>query len=301
MKQHHILLYILIGLSLLLCLRYLGENYVCPIPPVEGFQQDKPYVLKENAEIYDDFYVEKYDQLYQPQKRNNFEVKQIIRMTQPDLKHSCFLDIGSGTGSLVQELMEAGYRTYGIDTSKAMIDYSQTKYPEIQVEYGDANEIMLFDMGTFTHVICNYLTIYQFKDKLRLLKNAYRWLTPGGYFILHLVDPNRFDTIIPAGKSLNVDSPKRYTFNRVSDEFFKFDDFKYKSKVDMKLNQTKLLETFTDETNKVRQNEQNLFMEPKETILAMAKLCGFILHGQLNYETLYNDPYQYLIILERPM
>ena len=280
MKQHHILLYILIALSLLLCLRYLGENYVCQKPPLEGFQQDRPYVLKENADIYDEFYVEKYDQLYNPQKRNNYEVKQIIKMTQPDLIHSCFLDIGSGTGSLVQELMEAGYRTYGIDTSKAMIDYSQNKYPDIQVEYGDANEIMLFDMGTFTHVICNYLTIYQFKDKLRLLKNAYRWLTPGGYFILHLVDPTRFNTVIPVGK---------------------FDDYTYKSRMEVNAKQTKLLETFTDETNKVRQNEQNLCMEPKETILAMAKLCGFILHGQLNYETLYNDPYQYLIIMERPM
>jgi hypothetical protein len=79
-----------------------------------------------------------------------------------------------------------------------------------------------------------------------------------------------------------------------------FDDFNYKSKFDpVKLN---IIETFTSsKTNQVRQNEQQLFMESKEVILGIANIVGFILHGQMNYETISGDPYQYLVILERSM
>jgi hypothetical protein len=42
-------------------------------------------------------------------------------------------------------------------------------------------------------------------------------------------------------------------------------------------------------------------METKEIILGVANRIGFILHGQINYETINGDPYQYLVILERPI
>jgi SAM-dependent methyltransferase len=221
-------------------------------------------------------------------------------MTQPMKEYSCFLDIGSGTGSLVNELNKSGYRAYGIEKSFDMIDYSQKMYPEIQVENGDALETLLFDKGTFTHVICNYFTIYQFKDKLQFFRNCYQWITPGGYLILHLVDPNLFDTIIPAGKPLNIDSPQKYTHQRILETYIEFDNFNYKSKYDPK--NFSILETFTENTTgQVRQNEQHLRIESKEMILGIANIIGFILHGQMNYETINGDPYQYLVILERPM
>lgn len=300
MKQHHIFLYILIGLSLILCLRYLGENYISPKPISEGFIQNGNFVVKTNDDIYDIFYAEKYDILHKPDIRCNLEVNNIIRMTQPSREYSCFLDIGSGTGSLVNQLTNSGYRAYGIDKSVDMIDYSQKKYPDIQVEKGDALETLLFETGTFTHVICNYFTIYQFKDKLQFFRNCYQWITPGGYLILHLVDPNRFDTIIPAGKPLNIDSPQKYTNHRILETYIEFDTFKYTSKIDpSKFN---ILETFTENyTGQVRQNDIQLYIEPKEMILGITNIVGFILHGQMNYETINGDSYQYLVVLERPM
>jgi SAM-dependent methyltransferase len=300
MKQSLILLYILIGLSLFLCLRYLGEKYVMPKNNYEGFQQNGDFVLKNNHDIYDIFYVGVYDILHKPTNRCNLEINNIILMTQPSKTYSYFLDIGSGTGSLVNQLNNYGYRAFGIDKSKHMVNYSQKKYLEIQVDQSDAMETMLFEKGTFTHVICNYFTIYQFKDKMMLFRNCYHWITPGGYLILHLVDPNRFDSIIPAGKPLNVDSPQKYTDQRILDTYIEFDDFKYKSKLDV--TNMSILETFTDNAKgKVRQNEQQLYMESKEIIIGIANMIGFILHGQMNYESINGDPYQYLIILERPM
>lgn len=300
MRQHHVFLYILIGLSLILCLRYLGENYLSRKPTSEGFLQKGNFIVKTNEDIYDIFYAEYYDSLHKPEFRSNLEVNNIIRMTQPTKEYSCFLDIGSGTGSLVDKLTKSGYRAYGIDKSLDMIHYSQKMYPEIQVENGDALETLLFEKGTFTHVICNYFTIYQFKDKLQFFKNCYQWITPGGYLILHLVDPNLFDTIIPAGKPLNIDSPQKYTHQRILETYIEFDNFNYKSKYDPK--NFSILETFTENTSgQVRQNEQHLQIESKEMILGITNIIGFILHGQMNYETINGDPYQYLVILERPM
>ena len=300
MKQHHVFLYILIGLSLILCLRYLGEKYINPKPTSEGFQQNGNFVVKTNADIYDIFYAEQYDVLHKPENRCNLEINNIIRMTQPSKEHSNFLDIGSGTGSLVNALTNYGYRAYGMDKSLDMIQYSQSKYSNIEVEQGDVLEPMLFEKGTFTHIICNYFTIYQFKNKNQLFRNCYQWITPGGYLILHLVDPNRFDTVIPAGKPLGIDSPQKYTDHRILETYVEFDTFKYKSKYDPKY--SSIVETFTENiTGQVRQNEQTLFMETKEMILGIATIVGFILQGQMNYETINGDPYQYLIVLERPM
>lgn len=300
MKQHHVFLYILIALSLVLCLRYLGKKYINKIDTSEGFSQSADFVLKQNDDIYDAVYVEMYDELHQPEKRCNLEVNQIIQMTQPSIEYSCFLDLGSGTGSMVRELTRKGYRAFGIDKSSDMVSYSRKKDENIQIEQGDIIDPMIFESGTFTHIICNYFTIYSFKDKMPILKNCYQWITPGGYMILHLVDPNRFDTIVPVGKPLNIDSPQKYTNHRILETYVDLDKYHFKSVFDPK--KYKIMETFTDNNSgKIRQNEQQLYMESKETILGMCNMVGFILQGQLNYQNITGNSFQYLIVLERPM
>jgi SAM-dependent methyltransferase len=302
MKQHEIFLYILISLSLFLCLRYLGRCINTYYYVAEGFIQKESFILKQNENKYDDFYAKIYDTLHLPQHRVKKEIQQVLRMTHPSIEHSCFLDIGSGTGTLLNELTTSGFRAFGIESAKAMVDCSLMKYPEIQVHNGDVMDTLKFESGTFTHIICNYFTIYHFQDKILLFKNCFKWLTPGGYLLLHIVDPNRFDTIIPSGKPLNIDSPQKYTNKRILETFVELDGFNYKSKYDISLTQSRLLETFTDvKTNKVRQNEQQFFMESKEMILGMCTLAGFILHAQVNYDSINGDPYQFLIVVERPM
>ena len=273
----------------------------------EGFEQSTPFVLKQNEQVFEDtFYSEIYDKIYIPSSNAKTDINQIIQMTQPSKIYSCFLDIGSGTGTLLNELQMKGYRVYGIDKSQAMVNYTEDKYPEVNVKCGDVHEPMSFEPGVFTHILCSNFTIYHFENKNKLFRNIYHWLTPGGYLFLHLVDPSRFDTIIPSGKPSIIDTPQKYAKNntRITETVLDFKTFKYKSKYDLSNysssnNKIQLIETFTDDTNqRVRQYEQVLFMEPKETILSVVQQCGFILHSQSDYST---DSYQYLIILERPM
>ena len=73
-----------------------------------------------NENIYDNEYTDMYDNLHDVKKRCSNELVQITKITQPN-NNSVILDVGSGTGYKVNELNEAGYKTYGIETSDSMI------------------------------------------------------------------------------------------------------------------------------------------------------------------------------------
>ena len=268
----------------------------------EGFEQSVPFVLNENSAVWNDlFYIQLYDDIYLPSTIATIDISHINKTTKPNVEHSCFLDIGCGTGCLLEKIQSKGFRAYGVDKSQSMIDYSQDKYPDIQVKCDNVYDPMAFEPGYFTHIICNNFTIYHFEKKRMLFQNIFHWLTTGGYFVLHLVDPDKFDTIIPAGKPSIINTPQKYSKFRITQTALDFKTFQYKSKYNFPNNQAILTETFTDEKNQhVRQYEQVLFMDTKESILLIAEQCGFTIFSQTNYSIINNgDMFQYLIILQK--
>ena len=279
----------------------------------EGFQQSDKYILKSEEKVYDDFYCQIYDDLMLPETRTEYEVSKIIEMTQPNTQYSSFLDVGSGTGSLVNRLKEKGYNAYGIDKSKSMVAKSQTKFPKTFIKCGDALEPITFDRGTFTHIICTGFTIYEIENKAQFFQNCYFWLQPNGYLILHLVDKDTFDPIIPAGKPRVLDSPQKYSNQRITETLIDFIDFKYKSTYDFSKSDGRVIhkETFNDnQTQNIRENERTLFMKNTEDILSISTKYGFIVKGkvimgepntEINGKENVDSPSQYLYILERIM
>ena len=273
----------------------------------EAFTQVEPFVLKKNEEMYDDFYAEIYDVLHNTKKRGQKELIEVIRLSDPSVKHSSFLDIGSGTGHLVGELDEAGYTVYGIDKSKSMIEYATKKYPDAEFIQGDAFDTMHFEKYTFTHIVCNYFTIYQFQDKDKIFKNCRHWLKPNGYLVLHLVDTEKFTRILPKTNSIIQPIEKERGGNRVINTIETFEDYqcKVRCEIPTKSKQSNIAlynETLIDsETNHVRQNEQQMYMDSIENILETARKNGFIFHGKVNMEKCNGDKNQFLYILERPM
>ena len=278
----------------------------------EGFTQTEPFVLKRDEAVYDDFYVEVYDGITDTEKRSQGYLKKIIAMTQPAVNHSVFLDVGSGTGYVVNELKEAGFKAYGVDKSEAMVEYAHKKYPNWKTKQGDVMDAMYFEKSTFTHILCTHFTIYEFQDKKTFFQNCYFWMKPHGYLILHVVDREKFDTIAPIGKPFLLDSPQKYAEKRITDTIVEFDDFQYKSSFKftepkftepkMKEKVAVLNETFTDKhTKHVRQNELALHMDDIDTILAAANNAGFVLHGKADLRDSLGDAHQYIYVLERTL
>lgn len=294
------LLQMLIILAIIFIIITIYNRYYSTMK-MEGFRQSDRYILKENQETYDEFYSQIYDDLMLSQTRAEYEVSQIVEMTEPSKQYSSFLDIGSGTGNMIHYLKQTGYTAYGIDKSKAMVAKSQQKFPNVQVKCGNAMEPITFDRATFTHILCVGLTIYEFENKAQLFKNSYFWLQPNGYLIIHLVDRKTFDTIIPGGKPTVIDHPQKYSENRITDTIIDFIDFKYKSTYDFSKENGQVVhkETFTDkQTQNVRENERVLYMENISDILSLAKKYGFIVKGKVD---MVGKDGEHLYILERLM
>jgi len=294
------LLQTLILLSLLLIIITIYNRFYSTIKR-EGFRQSDRYILKENGDAYDEFYTQIYDDLMLTQNRSEYEALKIIEMTEPSKQYSSILDVGSGTGHLVNNLSKMGYRAYGIDKSKAMVGFSQTKFPDISVKCGNVNDPIIFDRGTFSHIICNGMTIYEFENKWVFFQNSYFWLQNNGYLIIHLVDKEKFNTIIPAGKPDVLENPQKYSESRITDTIVDFIDFKYKSSYDFSNSGSQVLhkETFTDiKTQNIRENEKTLHMESIKDILLLATKYGFLVKGKVEIK---DTEGEYLYIFERMM
>ena len=289
-------LFLFAALLLLLIKKYNLNN-----PKREGFSQMEKYIIKENDNLYDDFYVDYYDDLSRDLAKLKFEVNEICHATKPVKKNSKILDVGCGTGNLVNKFVKKGYKIKGVDKSKAMVDKASEKYPGCDFIHADALDSMSHQPNSFTHILCTYFTIYYMEDKLTFFKNAYEWLKKNGTLTLHLVNRDKFNPIVNAADVLLAVSPQKYAKKRITNSLVKFKDFQYKA--DFKLQKHKNVaifdETFKDDSNgNVRQNKHTLYMDTQKNILGLAKSVGFILQGkidmvQCNYE------YQYLYVLKK--
>ena len=289
---------ILISLLLLLVLVFKGLN---KNRGKEGFEQDQ-FLIKNGTEIYDDFYANIYDYLVFNNIKDDYEIGFIINSAKPSSR-SKILDIGCGTGHHVASIGSKGLDVIGIDISPSMINKAKENFPDYKFEVGDAKNGTLFQPDSFTHILCMYFTIYYFQDKTQFFNNCFKWLMPGGYLIVHLVDRDRFDPILPPGNPLLYVSPQRYAKERITSTKVKFTDFSYSAdfKLDEKNDKALFVEKFKDDnTGKVRKNEHIMYMSDFQEIVDEAQSCGFIVEGkadllQCQYE------YQYLYIFVKPI
>jgi SAM-dependent methyltransferase len=305
MKYNIFLFELLLLLALAIIIIYFYKSWFKKVLGKEGFQQQEKFILKENGETYDDFYGEIYDTLMLPEERVNYEMDTILKTIQPDQRHSRILDIGSGTGVLVNYLKNKGYTAYGVDKSKAMVEIAKERFP-IDVKCANVEEAMAYDRSLFTHIFCMNFTIYEIEDKLQLFKNCYYWLQHNSYLVLHLAEKDNFNTIIPGGKPEVLDSIQQLGEKRVTTTIIDFTDFVYKSEYIPNNNDEKQLihkETFTDKsTQNIRQNERVLKFDRFDEIINMAVRAGFIAKGYFTMEKgPSRDVHQRIYILERTL
>lgn len=268
---------------------------------IEGFEQKEKFTIKENNNIYDTFYANIYDKLVHDDMKNEYEVGTIINLTKPT-KSSLLLDIGSGTGNHVAVFNSKNVNAIGLDKSYAMVSYAKNKFPDIEFNVGDANDVMVYPPHTFTHITCLYFTIYYIKDKFSFFRNCYEWLKPGGHLIVHVVDKNKFDPVLNSATSLNNVPMQKSTEERVTKTSLTFNNFKYRANFALdeeKDNNATFEETFTDNNGKVRKNIHTMFMPSQNVIENLGKEAGFIINGKVDLDAVQYDNQQ-LILFYKP-
>ena len=268
---------------------------------VEGFEQSDKFLFKTGPDIYDDFYADIYDYLVFNSQKDQYEVGEIVNKTTPS-SESVVLDVGCGTGHHVAEFISSGYKTQGIDISPSMIEQAKKNFPNYKFEVGDALNKSEFAPNTFTHITCMYFTIYYMQDKQLFFENCMRWLMPGGYLVVHLVDRDNFDPILPPGNPLLYVSPQKYAKKRITTTKVKFDKFSYSAdfQIDNNKNEAKFTEKFkNDADGKVRKNEHIMYMPTIDFIVNLAQQAGFILDSEIDLINCQYE-YQYLYVFIKP-
>jgi SAM-dependent methyltransferase len=266
----------------------------------EGYAQNDSFLFKEGVKIYDDFYADIYDHLVFNNMKDDFEIGEIKNKTSPS-SQSVILDVGSGTGHHVASLAKDNLKVIGIDISPSMVAKAKFNFPDYDFKVGDALDYSQFNNDTFTHITCLYFTVYYFEDKRKFFSNCYDWLMSGGTLIIHVVDREKFDPILPPGNPLYVVSPQRYAKERITKTKITFTDFVYSSdfETDLSRNISTFHEKFKFNDGKVRKQEHTLFMEPESDIITMAQNAGFIVGEKIDMMGCAYDN-QYLYVLIKP-
>ena len=266
----------------------------------EGFSQNEDYVYKRNDNVFDEFYIEIMDELYRNTTSFPLEIEHIIKTTHPD-KNSKILHLSSNTGLYVNEFKKYNYNIFGCESCQEMINYSNKMYPNSIIIKGSITNPMLFNNNSFTHIICNNFNFYRFKNKDHFFKQCFYWLKPNGYLILHLINPHKFDTIMPIGKPVFYKNIQKWCDNRITKCEVNFIGFKYKSEYEFdNKNSLILKEKFTDKgSNNIREQDREYHIESLKNIEKLAQLNNFHLHSKAKMTKINGDDYQYIYIFEK--
>lgn len=268
---------------------------------VEGFtQQDKFVYYKDNNKIFDLLYSDIYDDLFYSKMRANIDIDVISPIVKFNA-YSNILDAGCGTGYHIKKLIEKKHITTGIDLSKNMVIKARENNKNIDIKQGDITNAILYNPEEFTHILCLYFTLYYIEDKRQFFLNAYDWLQKDGILVIHLVNRDMFDPILPASNPLYMISPQKYAKERIVNSSIKFKDFEYTSKFHIDVNNDKGVfeETLKDDlTNNIRKQRHTLYMPSQKEILNIARQCGFVVIHKSDLVSAQYE-YQYFYYLQK--
>lgn len=300
---------ILLLLAFILAVFVCAQTFSLGAKGLEGFQQMNRFEVKRggDSQTYDDFYADIHDKLYRVAERTKYESEIVFTNTQMD-EGSRVLELGCGTGHLATDLAKMGVQSIvAADRSKAMATRASSNIHKlngnsninVQVKVQTLDERamedpMQFEKGQFTHILALNRELYKHKDKIAFFRKCNHWLVPGGYLIVHILDPMEFDAIVPLAKTSAYKSKSR---QEVKMSVINMIDMEYKNtyEYDEKTTILKQVETMTDgASGKVRQNEHAFFMDNRA--LQHAQYAGFSIIGEYTYE---NDNGQRIVIMRK--
>ncbi|MFH2062798.1 MAG: bifunctional GNAT family N-acetyltransferase/class I SAM-dependent methyltransferase [bacterium] len=97
------------------------------------------------------------------------------------------VDLGCGSGSDVHVFFRRGIDVLGIDLSEDEIARARSRHPHCRFEVGDVERMSLEDRSVGALFMIN---VVHYLNQRKALREAYRILRPGGFFLVH------FNTLI---------------------------------------------------------------------------------------------------------
>lgn len=251
----------------------------------EGFENEGSVTFEDPEQIYDDVYASIYDLLWNPQDMLKYEQvsMQDICLADWNTKNVHVLDMACGTAPHAAFFKNLGVDYTGVDISESMLKKARENTPNATFQKGDITQVHLYPQKSMTHCVLTGFSIYQFQNPKIISDNAYQWLQPGGYFIVHLVDPDKYDAVHDLSSPFAAFSLQKYSYERQTMSSVFFDKFKYigklvKPKDDDNATYEETLAFYDKNDNngvKYRENKHHWNMPSKERMIDIFKTSGF--------------------------
>lgn len=90
------------------------------------------------------------------------------------------LDLGCGTGLLLEELAAKGALVTGLDSSATMVEKARAAYPQFKLHVGDARD---FSFPAPFHLVFSNATLHWIPEADAVARSVARALRPGGRFV----------------------------------------------------------------------------------------------------------------------
>ena len=264
---------------------------------------DADMVILGNETLYDKFYAKIYYTIVDGAVRHKQEVGLTLvwaKGFRPEAKTIEVLDIGCGTGGDVNEFVSAGVgKAVGMDASDAMIAVARKNFPKNDYRVKEAENIGSFAAGEFNLATMYYFTYYYLRDKDQVLRNIFNWLQPGGCFVVHLVNREKFDPILEAASPFVAFSVQKYSKERITRSKVTFDKFEYEADFNIDENRAEFREEFRfKDSKKKRRQVHHLRMPKMDEIVSEIEANGFTYKQYIDLTPIGYE-YQYLFCFVR--
>lgn len=269
-------------IAFLILLLYSVTTWVSSI---ENFENEEGVTYESPEEIYDAEYASIYNLLWHSNEKLQFEQVSMQDIMLADWPKDSVkvLDMCSGTAPHACWFKNLGVDYVGVDISDDMLQQARKACPSAKFQKGDVTQVQLFPQKSLSHCILMNFSAYQFENPKVLSDNAYQWLQPGGYFAVHLVDPDNYDPLHDLATPFAAFSLQKYSLDRQTDSNIYFDKFKYIGKLVKKKDEDTAVydETFVyyDKADnggkKYRENKHHWVMPSKERMIDIFKTSGF--------------------------
>jgi len=275
---------------------------------IEGFEDGSTVTYEDPKQIYDDVYAGIYDMLWHPNEKLNYERVSIhdISLAEQPINSVKIVDMCCGTAPNACYFKDLGVDYVGVDISESMLKKARDNCPNATFQQGDITQVHLFPQKSASTCLLLGFSIYEFQNPKILSDNAYQWLKPDGHFVIHMVDPDKFDPLLDLASPFAAFSLQKYSIDRVTDSTIYFDQFKYVGKFSKNKDEDDATfdETFIyyDKANnkgdKYRENKHRLNMPSKERLIDIVKTSGFR-HLETVDLVRCGKEYQYLVYFQK--